>query len=246
MKLDLTPFLWGGASALLVGLSKTGMPGAGIPAVAMMAEAFRDDTKLSVGAILPVLLIGDLFAITYYRRDADWRRLWQLFPYVVAGMVPGYLVLWLVAGDALRRLIGIIILLLLVLQLGRRRFGWEHLSEQRWFVATTGMLAGFGTTVSNAAGPVMGIYLISQHLDKRQFLGTSAWFFFFVNVSKIPLYTALGMITPASLGFDAWLIPAVVLGALLGIQLMRWIPQRAFNILVLLLAGVAALRMIWF
>jgi uncharacterized membrane protein YfcA len=161
-------------------------------------------------------------------------------------MVPGYLVLWLVAGDALRRLIGVIILLLLILQLGRRRFGWEHVSERRWFVAATGTLAGFGTTVSNAAGPVMGIYLISQHLDKRQFLGTSAWFFFFVNVSKIPLYSVLRMITRESLSFDGLLVPAVVLGTVLGVQLARWIPQVVFNALVLTLAGVAAVRMIWF
>ena len=66
--------------ALLVGFSKTGMPGAGLSAVALMAEAFPDDAKLSVGAILPLLIVGDLFAISYYRRHADWQRLLQLFP----------------------------------------------------------------------------------------------------------------------------------------------------------------------
>ncbi len=62
MNLDLLPLLLGCCAALLVGLSKTGMPGVAIPAVAMMALAFGDDTRLSVGALLPVLLVGDLFA----------------------------------------------------------------------------------------------------------------------------------------------------------------------------------------
>jgi hypothetical protein len=86
-----TAFWLSALAALLVGFSKTGLPGAAIPAVALMAEAFREDTKLSVGAMLPILLVGDSFALAYYRRHAHWARLWELFPYVLAGMVPGYL-----------------------------------------------------------------------------------------------------------------------------------------------------------
>lgn len=236
--------LWALLAALLVGFSKTGLPGAAIPAVALMAEAFRDDTKLSVGAMLPILLVGDLFALAYYRRHAHWGRLWELFPYVLVGMIPGYLVLWLTPGDGLRVLLGVIVLLLLLVQITRQWFAWQPLPDRRWLVGTTGLLAGFGTTVGNAAGPVMSIYLVSQRLEKQEFLGTAGWFFFLVNSSKIPLYTALGMITPQTLQLDALLVPVVVLGALLGVLVARHIPQRIFNLLVLLLAGLAALRLV--
>ncbi len=241
--------LLGGAAALLVGFAKTGMPGAGIPAVALMAEAFRGNTELSVGAILPILILGDLFAIAYYRRHADWKRLLELAPYVAVGMVPGYLVLLLfrhLEGDGLRILIGVIILLLLGLQMARHRFGWEKMAEHPWFGAMMGIMAGFGTTVGNAAGPVMGIYLISKDMDKHQFMGTGAWFFFLVNVSKIPFFCALGMITQETLKFDLLLIPIVALAAILGAMVLKKIPQTVFNILVLGLAGVAALRMVLF
>jgi uncharacterized membrane protein YfcA len=77
-------------AAILVGFSKTGMPGAAIPAVALMAEAFRPQTQLSIGAMLPILLVGDLFALAYYRRHAHWSRLVELFPFVLIGMIPGY------------------------------------------------------------------------------------------------------------------------------------------------------------
>lgn len=60
-----SPYLLGGAAALLGGFSKTGLPGAAIPAVAMMTAAFPDHAKLAVGAILPLLLAGDLFAISW-------------------------------------------------------------------------------------------------------------------------------------------------------------------------------------
>ena len=236
--------LWALLAALLVGFSKTGLPGAAIPAVALMAEAFRDDTKLSVGAMLPILLVGDLFALAYYRRHAHWGRLWELFPYVLVGMIPGYLVLWLTPGDGLRVLLGVVILALLVVQGSRLWFAWQPLPDRRWLVGSTGLLSGFGTTVGNAAGPVMSIYLVSQRLDKREFLGTAGWFFFLVNSSKVPFYVALGMITPRTLHLDALLVPVVVLGALLGVLVAHRIPQQVFNVLVLLLAALAALRLV--
>ena len=243
--IEETAFWLAAFAALMVGFSKTGLPGAAIPAVALMAEAFREDTKLSVGAMLPILLVGDAFALSYYRRHAHWARLWELFPYVLAGMVPGYLVLWLTPGDALRILLGAIILALLGIQVSRQWFGWRPLPDRRWLVGTTGLLTGFGTTVGNAAGPVMSIFLVSQRLDKHEILGTAAWFFFLVNFSKIPLFVALGMITPQTLRLDAMLVPIVVFGALIGVLVVRRIPQRAFNFLVLVLAGLAALRLVF-
>ena len=77
------------ASALLVGLSKTGLPGVSIPAILLMTEAYPHDARLSVGAILPLLLVGDVFAVAWYRRHADWNRLARLLPYVFVGMLPG-------------------------------------------------------------------------------------------------------------------------------------------------------------
>ncbi|MBC8868795.1 MAG: sulfite exporter TauE/SafE family protein [Planctomycetes bacterium] len=243
--MNLVTFLLGAGAALLIGFSKTGMPGAAIPAVALMAEAFRENTRLSIGAMLPVLLLGDLFALAYYRRHANWDRLQELFPYVAIGMIPGYLVLWLVESDPLRVLIGAIILGLLGLQIARQRFGWEKMPDRRWFIATTGVLAGFGTAVGNAAGPVMSIYLISKRMDKQEFLGTAAWFFFIVNMSKIPFFLGLGMITPATLSLDALLVPVVVVGAIVGVLVLKRIPQAVFNAIVLSLAGVAAVRMVF-
>jgi len=231
---------------MLVGFAKTGMPGAGIPAVALMAEAFRADTRLSVGAILPILIVGDLFAIAYYRRHADWHRLLELAPFVLVGMVPGYFVLRYIQADALRVLIGSIILVLLALQVARRRFGWEGMPDRTWFVAMTGILAGFGTTVGNAAGPVMSIYFVSKRLDKQQFLGTAAWFFFLVNVSKIPFFAQLGMITRQTLAFDLLLAPIVAGAAIVGALVLKRISQPVFNALVLGLAAVAAIRLVLF
>jgi uncharacterized membrane protein YfcA len=246
MDFPQTALVLAALAALLVGFSKTGMPGAGIPAVALMAEAFREDVRLSVGAMLPILIVGDLFAIAYYRRHADWSHLWRLFPYVLAGMVPGYLVLWYVKGTWLRRLLGGLIVTLLAMHVLGRRLGWERQAQRKGFAGVSGVLAGFGTTVGNAAGPIMSVYLASQRMEKHEFLGTAAWFFFLVNVSKIPFFAARGMITSSTLRLDLMLVPIVVCGAVIGAAVLKRIPQPVFDVLVVLLAGVAGLRLLLF
>jgi uncharacterized membrane protein YfcA len=232
------------SAALLVGLSKTGVPGVAIPAVLLMTEAFSGSEKTSVGALLPLLLVGDLFAVSYYRHHAQWKRLWRLLPYVAAGMVPGVLVLAFVDDRQFKSLLGWMVLALLGLEVCRQRFGWTRIAGRWWFVGGMGLLAGFGTTVGNAAGPAMTVYLISRGLPKEQFMGTWAWFFLVVNLSKAPVFVGLRMITPITLAFDAVVVAAVVAGALIGRRLFAIIPQRLFNWLVLALAGVAALRLI--
>ena len=239
-------YLWGGSSALLMGFAKTAVPGAAILAVMLMAVAFPpQDAKLSVGALLPVLLVGDVFAVAWYRRHARWDRLLRLLPYVAAGMVPGAIVLHLATGAQLRPLLGVLVLCLLALEVCRRKFGWERLSGRWWFVAVMGVLAGFGTTVGNAAGPVMSIYLVSQGVLKQEFVGTAAWFFLIVNLTKLPIYAGLGgMITPVTLHFDLLVAPLAALGAFFGVYVLSRIPQKLFDVLALALAGAAAVHLL--
>jgi uncharacterized protein len=231
-------------SALLIGLSKTGLPGVSIPAILLMTEAYPNDARVSVGAILPVLLAGDVFAVAWFRRHADWGRLVRLLPYVVAGMIPGVFVLMWLQGNQLRPVIGALVLLMLAVEVGRQWFGWEHMPHRWWFGASVGFLAGFSTFVANAAMPIMTIYLVSQDFDKHKFIGTAAWFFLILNLSKVPPYCAMGMLRWSMLPLAAALAPITILGCLLGVYVLARIPQRFFDFLALALAGVAAVRLI--
>jgi uncharacterized membrane protein YfcA len=63
-------------------------------------------------------------------------------------------------------------------------------------------------------------------------------------MSKVPPYCAMGMLTSSMLPMNLWLAPLVILGSFLGVFLLTRIPQRLFNVLALVLAGVGALRMV--
>ena len=244
MDSELNSAALGLIAAVLIGISKTGVPGVAMPAVLLVAEAFAGNEKLSLGAILPLLLLADVFAVRFYRAHTQWRRLLRLVPYVLVGMVAGTVALRTVDNLQFRRLLGWLILGLLLLEMARRRWQWTALSRHRVFVGLIGGLAGFGTVVGNAAGPAMSIYMISQGMPKQQFMGTAAWFFLLVNLSKVPIYLSLGVFAPATVRFDAIAIPMVIVGALLGKWLFPHIPQRLFDSLVLAFTAIAALRLI--
>ena len=245
MNLTFWQWLLLALGAFFTGLSKTGMAGLGVLPVALFANALP--ARASTGALLPLLLCADLFGVAFFRKHASWGHLWRLFPWVVAGVVAGYLALDHVSNDQVRRLIGGILLVMVTLHVWRQRQADrlnDRLPHTAWFAAITGFLAGFTTMVANAAGPVMGLYLLAIGLPKLAFIGTGAWFFMLVNAFKVPFSLHLGLINLASLKTDALLVLPMIPGALLGPILLKRLHQRAFEVMVLTLTVLAALRLL--
>jgi len=247
-------FLLGFLAAFLIGVSKTGVPGIGILVVPLLATAFGG--RASVGTMLPMLIVGDIFAVRWYRQHTQWKRLVELIPWVLVGMAIGAVVLWRLgemhtSRDVLEPIIGSLVLVMLAIHLLRQRWGERLSPHSPVGIASTGTAAGFATTVSNAAGPIMGIYLTSLRLPKEQFMGTSAWYYFAVNLSKLPVFVVLSLINPEkpiitvrSLLFNVTAIPVIVAGVYVGRWLLPRIPQKLFDEVVLILAAVAAARLI--
>lgn len=244
MHLDAWGYLFGSVAAVLIGCSKTGMPGVSLPAVLLMTYAFAGQEILSVGAILPILLAGDVIAALYYRRHTQWKRLWTLLPTVALGMIPGTYIMAVVDHDGFKLILGIMVLGLLVMEAGRQWLGWQGFQGNWLFTVLMGLLAGFGTVVGNAAGPAMSVYLLSKGLDKTQFMGAWAWFFLIVNAAKVPIFIGLGTLTSDTLTFSLLMLPFIGLGAFFGRRLLTLISQGVFDTLVLVLAGVAAVQMV--
>jgi uncharacterized membrane protein YfcA len=245
--LSLWQWLLGGLCAILAGMAKTGVPGLGILVVPVMFSVVGEHIS-APGALLPLLCAADCFAVFYFRRHARAWDLMHLFPWVAGGIAIGTAVLHVVSDDWLRLLVGVIVLVMVSAHLLRKRVPDDRLvgRSQGWRSALLfGVLTGFATTVANAAGPVMNLYLLSMDLPKEQFMGTGAWFFFLVNLVKVPIYIWQGMITPASLLIDLWLLPGLVLGVLLGKRVYDLIPQRLFEYFVLSFTIIAGIRLLF-
>lgn len=234
-------------SAFLVGVSKTGIAGLGILAVALFASILP--ARESVGAVLVTLIAGDIVAVAIYRREAVWSQLWRLFPWTAIGVVLGALAIGRIDDAGMRRLIGVVLIALIALAFARRLRGSPESDEERtparWISVLTGIMAGVTTMVANASGPIMVIYLLSLRLPKLLFIGTAAWFFFAVNLFKLPFSVGLGLITAESLAVSLRLVPFAVVGALAGRRIVLTIDQQRFEQLALALTLVAGVRLLF-
>lgn len=250
--LSLSTWLLFVLAALFVGLAKTSIGGLGTLSVVIFASQLP--ARESTGALLPLLMLGDVLAVVAYRRHANWMLLARLFPWVAVGVVLGALFVARVDDAMMRRSIGIVLLALVAVQLISRHDrvrGWRadptasrRTALQRVATASLGACAGFVTMVANAAGPVTTIYFLMAGLPMLEFLGTGAWFFLVVNTFKLPFSIGLGLIDVPSLGTDAVLAPVVLLGGLIGYLSVRRINQKQFEWLALVLAAVSSVPLV--
>lgn len=245
--------IWWEWAALLVagatvGFAKTAIGGAGTLAVVIFAAVLP--ARESTGVLLPLLIAADLIAIWVYRRDADWATLLRLFPTVAVGILLGA---WFLSGadDAsVKRIIAALVLAGVVLTVRNRLRAArsepvEHGSRRSLLgAATAGVGTGFTSMVANAAGPLMALYLLFVGLDVRKFVGTTAWFFFIVNVAKLPFSAGLGLITADTLRLNATLAPMILIGAAGGTALIRRVSQQGFEWAVLVAAGLSSLLLL--
>lgn len=240
--IDFSAFQWSIAliCAVMIGFAKTGIPGSGALVAPLMATIIP--AKESTGFVLPMLIMADVLAIVYWRRHVEWRQLARLLPWAWIGIVLGYLCMGRISNDQLKVFIGVLVLVLMGISWLRDRKVPDDRIPSHWlFAAFMGVLAGFTSMMANAAGAVMVIYLMAMRLRKEEFIGTTAWFFWIVNLSKLPFSHRLDLITAQSLRTNIALLPCIVVGGILGVSAAHRIPQKGFNIVVKILAAGAAI-----
>ena len=243
---SLTPLQWtlAVAGALGMGISKAGFPGMSLVHVIVFALVFG--ARNSTGIILPMLIAADVFAVRAFRQHARWIYIRRMLPATVVGIVVGFALMGRLDDKAFAPLIGVIVLVLTVMQAGRmaRPDLLADVPHSHAFAWTMGLLAGITTMLANAAGPIMTLYALSVSLPKFELVGTIAWFFFIVNLVKVPFSVWLGLIRTDTLMLNLVLVPAVFTGIAVGRWLTHRVPQRLFDALLLIFAFVAALRLV--
>ncbi len=245
MELELSGWIVVALCAVMVGVTKTGIPGLGILVVPLMAITIP--ARQSVGVLLGILILADLFAIVYHRRNARWGHVLRLLPAAFAGIVAGYFGLKVVNDQQLKPIIGGIVLVMLGVNYWWTRAKGQDtpVPTQWWFAAGLGFLAGVTTMMANAAGPIMIIYLLAMRLPKVEFVGTGAWFFFVINWLKVPFSANLELMTAESVKLDLIMLPFIAAGAAVGILVLKRIPQKTFIAVVQILAAAAAIKFLF-
>lgn len=231
-------------SALCVGMSKTGVQGIMLMIVPLLAMAFG--AKESTGIILPMLCMADIIAVAYYKRIADWKMVAKLLPTAILGFFVAIGVDSMVPNGQFRQLMGWTLMLALGVMIWSEIFGKENRWMKKWwYAAIFGLLGGFTTMIGNAAGPVMSVYLLSMRKEKMEYIGINAWFFLVVNLLKIPLQAFVwNNITWDSLSLNLLLLPVIGIGAVIGIRIVKMLPEKTFRRFIQVVTILSVILMI--
>jgi len=216
-----------GLCAIGIGMAKTGLGGLGMIVVPVMANIFG--AKSSTGILLLLLIMADFFGVRYYHMHADMRQLVKLIPSTIIGIITGVFVGDQISDEYFQLLLVIVIIsgvLMTVIKV--------EIKERKIFSIIVGFLGGFVTMIGNAAGPIMSIYFLSMGFNKNKFIGTAAWFFLFVNLFKVPFHIFIwNTIDLEIFLFDLSLFPLILIGAIIGVWIVKKIPEKPYKIFVI-------------
>jgi len=257
-------WLLAGAAVVIVGIAKSGFgSGVGIVAVPMFLFAFPDNAE-AIGALLPLLIAADILSVYHHWGTWDRPNLRVLAPGTLVGLVGGGALMWWMmgagwppwasdGGDAmdaaehrLQIAVGVVCVLYVLADQVKARFASGFIYRAGYVGGSTaGFFAGVVTTVAHAAGPVITIYLLGQHLAKQRFVGTAVIYFFTVNLIKqASIYPLLGLTRVDTLWAGLWLLPLVPLGTWLGTRLNRVMSEKVFRATILVITLASGLKLI--
>ncbi|MCP4750493.1 MAG: sulfite exporter TauE/SafE family protein [Proteobacteria bacterium] len=217
---------------ILIGTAKAGIAGTGLMIVPIMAYAFGG--RVSTGIVLPMLIVADMFAVRHYHRHADWKVIGKIMPWALMGILMALVVGHQVSDGVFKRIMSVTVLCGIAFMIWQDIRKRVNTPDYWWFAGILGLAGGFATMIGNAAGPIMAMYLLAMRIPKYGFIGTSAWFFFLINLFKVPLHILFWKtISIKTLAFDLMIAPAIVAGVFLGIQIVRIIPDKLYRTLVI-------------
>lgn len=229
--------------ALLIGMSKTGIHGAGMMAVPLLALVFGG--QLSSGILLPILCLADVMGVWYYHRHASWRHLKKLFPWAALGTVLGTVVGGMIDDHTFKIVMGVIIVISVVIMLWIERGRRKEIPDFKGFASLTGVAGGFTSMIGNLATSVVAIYFLTMRLPKNAFIGTTAWFFLVINWFKVPFHIfSWKTITWNTFFLDLATLPIIGVGAFLGIAIVKRIKENAYRWFIIVMTLVAAVFMV--
>lgn len=230
-------------AAFMVGFSKTGINGMTMLVIPILASVFGG--KESTGVLLPLLVAGDIFAVWYYHKHAEWGNIKKLLPWTLIGIALGLIVGNNINDSQFKTLIAIIVIICLGILLYTQKKGDKKIIPESPFLsALTGIATGFATMIGNAAGPIFSVYLLAKGFKKYDFMGTAAWFFLIINLTKIPLQVFVWRnVNAQSFITTGLMLPAIALGAFVGTIIIKKLNEKIFRYLIVCLTAIAAIRL---
>jgi uncharacterized protein len=201
--------------------------GFGIGSLLTPALATQVGLKVAVAAVCVPHFAGTAFRYWRLRRYVDRGVLWNFGITSAAGGLIGALMHGLATSPALTALFASLLVFAGIAGLT----GWEAKMRLRGKIAwIAGFLSGlFGGLVGNQGG-IRSAAMLGIDVPRDAFVATATATALFVDVARLPVY----LVTQGSQIANIWQLVAiaivgVIIGTLVGEQLLRRIPEKIFR-----------------
>lgn len=222
--------------AVLLGSTVQAVVGLGIglvaaPVITLLEPSLMPGVLISLAFVLPIV------TLIQERADIDWPGLNWSLPSRVLGTAVGVWVVATFTADQLGVFIGTIVLLAVLLT-------WHAVEVpiNRRSLSTAGFIGGVTGTATSIGGPPFA--LLYQHRPPRQIRTTMAVYFLIGAAISLVGLTLSGDLERHQLAVAALLLPAVVLGVVVGAALRRMLPTHRVRGAVLVVSGASALVLV--
>lgn len=246
-------WLFVGFAILVQGISKSGFAGgAGILSLPLMMLVMP--VEKVAATMLPLLILCDMNAIYHHRTNKVWSKIMQIYLPSIVGIALGALVWWKIGqkgvaeySTLIKRFVGVIALVFAAYILCKE-------AAQNWIErfkpgvktgCVAGVLAGFTSTIAHAAGPIVSLFMFAQGMGKTLFVGTVAWTFTLINLTKLPVYFYVGLIDVSVLKFDLVLVWLIPIGSFLGKWMHHRVSEKLFTRIIFVLITIAAIQLLF-
>ncbi len=200
--------------------------------------------------LLPVLVALNvplcLYFVLRHRQHLQGRLLlFEVLPWMAAGLGTGLLLFGLIRGQWLEQLFGLLVVVLAAWELWRARHPGglpppAHAPTMRASLGAAGVIHGLYAS----GGPLLVYALSRQRLSPAALRCSLMCVWLVFNATLVGVYAWRGMWTPQALMQTALLLPAIAPGIVLGEYLHARLSVRTFHLLIQMLLVVSGLALI--
>lgn len=232
------------SAIVVLGFIVRGMTGFGGTLIITPLALLFLDVKLAIPVILVISFLGNLYLVYHVRKDINKKIfLTFLIPSIVGIAIGTYLLKVL---DS--RLITILLAIFILIFSIKLFFSEKAKAIKRKIDRIKGNIAGFIAGSIDGfigmGGPPIVMYFDYLGLKKHVFRATMVMIFIVFNISRLVTYTYSGLMSLEIIKTGIYLMPAMVIGTLIGMKMhfrLNEILFRKIVAVILLLIGVALL-----
>ena len=227
----------------MIGFAKGGFGGLGALLTPILALVLP--VALAVGVLLPMLMVGDVFAVYMYWKEWDLDLVKRMLPAGIVGAIAGTFLLSSMSPDGLRIILGIFVLGLVAYKFVSDRIQALRYEPKPWHAPAAGLLAGLASGMFNYGGPAFSSYLLLQKFKARPFIATTAIYFALLNLIKVPGFLYTGVLNLPLLFSLWWVFPFIPVGIWVARMTLTRISPSAFEWIIIVLLIFSSLWLLW-